>query len=211
MKKVGKQHGYKFEAEIGSSLQRFGHMMGSDANENPHFFYNKLVDTKLFDFFIRCDKCGSRVKHNLIIPKTLGDFYCAMQKGISWFLECKSSEQSSFPIQNIESHQLMFARTLERIGVPYWFIFCDKSREGEKRRAFALSGLWTLQLIVKMEDELRRKSIPWPYIHEQGIELRWLGHGLWSMEDLFGEPETVLKQAGITRKVDDVGSSGTPS
>jgi len=169
------KHGYIFEYEISRSLDLL--------SKKIDLWFKKLVDTKLFDTSVYCNHCNQRVSHNLIIPKTIADFIYVTHKTVG-FLECKSSKQTSFPIRNIEKHQIQYGLQLSYFNVPYYYIICNRAKP-KHYTAFAISAQKLDDLIAEILE--KRKSIPWRVLEDTAIKLDRLKGGLWNLEPIIGE------------------------
>lgn len=126
-KKPRTQHGYKFESEIGASLEAL-------QDYGIELYYRKLVDTSLFDIHLFCNHCHQKVKHNLVIPKSICDYIIVTDSG-AHFIECKSSKnQTSFPYANIKPHQLEYGLKINSYDhTTYSYLINDRRHRGHYR------------------------------------------------------------------------------
>ena len=161
--------GMAFESEFGASLNHYGKMY--------NFFWQKLVDTNLFDFSLRCPNCGMKYTHNLIIPKAIGDFILMGDQSTT-VVECKSSKKGRFPLKNIAKHQMEFGviiDSLERHN--YMFAFNDR-RMGGGFKCYVMSARDFVNLV---ERENPGGSVSWAMIEEYSFQLRRMPGAFWDV------------------------------
>jgi len=163
--------GYTYENEWSKSLKNARDL-------GYKFWYNKLVDTKALDYSIRCQACGAKVYHNLILPKSISDWIIVNSQNTN-FLENKSSKnKTSYPLVNIAPHQLKWGMQLHGYAhTNYHFAIHNRHKKGDYR-TWILSA-WELDDLI--ETVYPRKSIKWEYF-ENYLELDRAASGqAWSI------------------------------
>lgn len=181
------RHGYKFESEIMKSLKRL-------EDQDSRIYYEKMVDTYAFDWIkslikelvgiikeIQAIPEVREVKRlrlprlreilstmlSLVLPKVPADMF-VLTKGRAVFIECKSSQRKSgfnpFP-PYIKEHQIQASREITLAGVPYYFFVCNRVTP-RHHYMLVITGYNMRRLMRILEQEGKRKSMPWPRMEE---------------------------------------------
>jgi len=170
------QHGYAFEREIAQSIKKL-------QDEGEEILFYKMIDTVAFDGMkIPCPYCGQWLNNPFIAPKALAD-YLVVHKGVTFFIECKSSKnKTSFPIKNIRMHQLRAGLSWHTVGTPY--IFAVSHRATPRRYKCYCMTASTMDLLIAAVHPAR--SIKWKFFESSDnvTELERLKGGLWDMRPL---------------------------
>jgi len=167
--------------EIGHSFKRL-------QQQGISIFYYKLVDTKMFEFSLFCNHCHQKVKHNLILPKTIADFLVIVDTAkqickdinapVTSFHECKSSKNAKgFPLRNVKAHQLEYGLTMAKLGVDYWLHINDR----RKVREFKCYSVTATQY-AEIVNNIQLQYIPWRSLERVAISSERIKGGLWDIK-----------------------------
>jgi len=203
--KKSSQSGYKFESEILKSLELL-------KVKYPTLWYYKMVDTYSYDWIKsvlreldtiitelnslsyvrkRYNDELSRIKQILetiqkfVVPKVPADII-VFYNGQCVVIECKSSQRYGgfVPFHPyISDHQLEACREIERAGVQYLFLICDKSVQRHDTMS-----IYSQVKFEKMKEwcvKENRGTIPWQRFKEmscitlpkdkgQTFDLEWI-------------------------------------
>ena len=103
------------------------------------------------------------------------DIIC-VKDGVVEFHECKQTSQQSLSFRAIPEHQMEALTTLNRLGVPAFFVVNFNNRERGKRRKNVTYKLNAnlLQIGFKMAEAQGRVSVPIKYFEDNGIRYDWI-------------------------------------
>ena len=168
------QRGYSFERKI----------MDSFKNLYPDAFVHKLIDTHSLGGLLAKLKTQGSPYGEFLIPKQLCDLVTVID-GDTFFIELKSSSNAtSFPLANIKSHQLDFAKEIDLAGGSYVFIIEQYIPRNSKAWAIMSSDL----IYVVLSYLKGHKSIKWAHMDalDQFVPLPRVPGSMYDITTFFG-------------------------
>jgi Holliday junction resolvase len=144
--------GKVFEHEISASLKEI-------AGSESYFFYRRLLDSHM---------PGVRVPADFLV----------IHAGTPYFLECKSSKDTSFPIRNVKDTQLQDMNDAEVAGAKSYILIKHSCRSP---KVYALRVREWMKLVKGLD----RKSVTWDMLDKKAVHLLKTEWGTWNLMGLF--------------------------